>query len=323
MAVSIRSAGLALFALFACDAPTREEIGGLQQRLDTVVADTAELRKQNEGLVEGLRKQQESAAAQTHALEATTAELAVAKARIDTIQAKLDAPPPVAPPPATPPVAAGRPDPTVRYRVDIGDSNAEGAADAKVTLVVFSDFQCPFCARAETTLTQLQKDYGKDLRVVAKYNPLGFHAQAAPAARAAEAAGKQGKFWEMHDKLYQNNKALGDADLEGYAKALGLDLKQFRRDADSKATDERIAADIKQAKELGARGTPSFFVNGKILTGAQPLEKFKEVIDAEIAEADRRLASGVSRASLYADLMATATPGIGASASPGTIVEKP
>ena len=323
MAVSIRFAGLPLFALLACDAPTREEIGGLQQRLDTLVTDTAELRKQNEGLVEGLRKQQESGAAQTHALEAATAELAVAKARIDTIQAKLDAPPPVAPPPATPPVAAGRPDPTVRYRVDIGDANAEGSADAKVTLVVFSDFQCPFCARAETTVAQLQKHYGKDLRVVAKHNPLGFHAQAAPAARAAEAAGKQGKFWEMHDKLYENNKALGDADLEGYAKALGLDLKQFRRDADSKATDERIAADIKQAKELGARGTPSFFVNGKILTGAQPLEKFKEVIDAEIAEADRRIASGVSRASLYADLMATATPGIGASASPGTIVEKP
>jgi hypothetical protein len=131
--------------------------------------------------------------------------------------------------------------------------------------VIFSDFQCPFCARP---------------------------------GRACEAAGKQGKFWEMYAKLFENTKALSDADVEGYAKELKLDVKQWKVDLASTAIKDRIEADKKQARELGANGTPAFFINGKFLSGAQPLESFKAAIDAEIVEADKLIARGVSKKGL-------------------------
>lgn len=107
-------------------------------------------------------------------------------------------------------------DPTV-FKVPIEGSPTKGSADALVTLVEFSDYQCPFCSRADATVKQLQKDYGSKLRVVMKQNPLSFHPRAKPAALAAMAAGEQGKYWEYHEKLFANAKALEDADLEKYA----------------------------------------------------------------------------------------------------------
>lgn len=231
--------------------------------------------------------------------------------RLDGIQASLDdlrAARPAAP---TDGVKPGRPDPRLVHRMTIDGASARGPATAKVTVVACSDFQCPFCARAAPTLDQLAEIYGEELRIVFKHNPLPMHPRALTAAKAAEAAGKQGKFWEMYGKLFENIKALSDADVEGYAKELKLDIKQWKVDMASTSVKDRIDADKKQAKELGATGTPAFFINGKHLSGAQPIEKFKSAIDAEIVEADKLIAAGTSRAGLYAELMAKATPGVG------------
>ncbi|MBC8074235.1 MAG: thioredoxin domain-containing protein, partial [Deltaproteobacteria bacterium] len=236
---------------------------------------------------------------------AAQAELATLKARVAVLETVPKAEPP------GPKVVAGRPDPSARYRVDIADAYADGSSDARVTVVVFSDFQCPFCARVQPTLDELQNAYKGDVRVVAKHNPLAFHPNAMIAARAAEAAGKQGKFWEMHDKLYANPKALAQRDLEGYAKELKLDVSAFRRDMDAKDVQDRIGAHVAQAKQLGASGTPSFFVNGRVLVGAQPLESFKALVDEELAAADAIIAGGVARSAVYDQLMATAKPGVG------------
>jgi len=292
-------------AVAACDAPTREEVAGLQQRLDSLAAEQTALRTASDGAKAELAKRGEADAAHDAALAAAQTETIALREALTAAEARI----PVAPP--TPLPVAGKPDPAARYRVTLGDSEFEGPADAKVTVVIFSDFQCPFCARVQPTLDEVRKAYAADVRIVAKHNPLSFHPNAEPAARAALAAGKQGKYWEMHDQLYTDTKALSQTDLEGYAKALGLDLAQFRRDMDDKAIVERIAADQRQAAELGARGTPSFFVNGRYVAGAQPLASFKTLIDAEIAEADRRIASGTPRAGLYEALMASATPGVG------------
>jgi protein-disulfide isomerase len=138
-----------------------------------------------------------------------------------------------------------------------------------------------------------------------------MHANAMGAALAAEAAGKQGKFWELHDKLYENIRALSPAEIEGYAKELKLDVARLEKDRDSSAVKDIIDAHGKQASELGVRATPSFFINGRYLAGAQPLEVFKSLVDTEIAKADEVIARGVSRAGVYDELMSTAKPGVG------------
>ncbi|HYO71121.1 MAG TPA: thioredoxin domain-containing protein, partial [Archangium sp.] len=120
-------------------------------------------------------------------------------------------------------------DPTV-FKVPIDGSPVKGNADALVTLVEFSDYQCPFCSRADATVKQLQKDYGSKLRVVMKQNPLSFHPRAKPAALAAMAAGEQGKYWEYHEKLFANAKALEDTHLEKYAEELGLNISRWKAD---------------------------------------------------------------------------------------------
>jgi len=298
---------IVFLALVACDAPKREEVTGLQSRVDTLAAEQAASRTQIEALRQAITKHDEKATVEASAVQALRDDLTATKDQLAALQTKLDTVP------VKPTVAplAGRPDPALRYNVALGDSNAEGSADAKVTIVIFSDFQCPFCGRAQATLEQLQKDYGSDLRLVAKHNPLPMHPQADFAARAAEAAGKQGKFWEMYGKLFENIKALSDAEIEGYAKDLKLDVEQWKVDMASTSTKDRIDADKKQARELGATGTPAFFINGKHLSGAQPLEKFKLAIDAEIVEADKLIAGGTSRTRLYDELMGKAVPGVG------------
>jgi protein-disulfide isomerase len=298
---------LLFLALGACDAPKREEVTGLQSRVDTLVAEQTALRTQIDTLQQALTKQTEKATVDASAVQALKDELASTREQLVALQAKVDA---AAVKPTTP-LRPGRPDPLERYNVALGDATFEGSDEAKVTIVIFSDFQCPFCARAQTTLEELQKHYGTDLRLVAKHNPLPMHPQADFAARACEAAGKQGKFWEMYAKLFENTKALSDADVEGYAKDLKLDVKQWKADMASTSIKDRIEADKKQAKELGATGTPAFFINGKFLSGAQPFESFRTAIDAEIVEADKLLARGVSKKGLYDELMATAKAGVG------------
>ncbi len=188
------------------------------------------------------------------------------------------------------------------YKVPVGNSPGMGGSEPLVTIIAFSEFQCPFCKRVLPTLDTLKKDYGDKIRVVFKHNPLPFHKDAEPAARAAIAAGMQGKFWEMHDKLFQDTKALKQENLETYAKELGLDMAKWKADMDSDAAKKQIKEDQAIASQFGARGTPNFFINGRKLTGARPVASFKSVIDEEIKKAEALIAKGTPRAKVYEEL---------------------
>ena len=126
-----------------------------------------------------------------------------------------------------------------------------------------------------------------------------MHNRAMAAALAAEAAGKQGKFWEMHDKLFQDPRALTDENFEKYATEVGLDIAKFKEDMQDKGLEAKIKKQQAQGNTLGARGTPAFFVNGRFLSGAQPFEAFKAIIDDEMKKADALLAAGTAKDKLY------------------------
>jgi len=131
-----------------------------------------------------------------------------------------------------------------------------------------------------------------------------------PAALAAEAAGKQGKFWEMHDKLFADQKGLTPENFEKYAKDLGLDVAQFKKDMGSEELKKRITDQQREGAKLGARGTPAFFINGRFLSGAQPLANFKKVIDEEIKRADEELKKGTPKDKLYGKLIEKGKAGV-------------
>jgi protein-disulfide isomerase len=213
-------------------------------------------------------------------------------------------PPAAAPEGAAPPAPARpQPDPNAVYRVPVTAAQpVRGPADALVTMVVVSDFQCPFCSRVEPTVTQLIESYGRDLRVVWRNNPLPFHENAGPAAELAmEAFEQQGSdgFWRMHDTLFEHQTALARTDLEGYAQAQGLNMTAVRNALDNNTHQASITADQDLARQLGASGTPSFFINGRNLRGAQPIEQFRTVIDAARTDAQARVAAGTPRARVY------------------------
>jgi protein-disulfide isomerase len=189
-------------------------------------------------------------------------------------------------PPARLPVAAQRPsgpDPDKRHAVKVDGAPILGPAQAPVTLVEFSDFQCPFCSRVYPTLQQIRQEYGDKVRIVFKHYPLSFHTKAPAAHAAAEAAHRQGKFWEMHDKIFANQREMSEEKYVAYAQELGLDVEKFKQDLASADVKQRVDEDTEQASGLGVRGTPTFFINGKFLSGAQPIEAFKRVIDEELA----------------------------------------
>jgi protein-disulfide isomerase len=190
------------------------------------------------------------------------------------------------------------------YKVAVGDAPTHGGDQPKVTIVEYSDFQCPYCGRAEGTLSQLLKDYGKDVSVSYKENPLPFHQNAMPAALAAEAARAQGKFWEMHDKMFASQQNLDRASLDKYAQEIGLNMSKYKEAMDKKDGEAHIKADMAEAEKFGARGTPNFFINGRNFRGAQPLEAFKSVIDEELKKADAKIAAGTPRGQVYAALTA-------------------
>src|SRR5262249_42455436 len=152
-------------------------------------------------------------------------------------------------------------------------------------------------------LDQLLKDYGNDVELAFRHNPLPFHPNAMPGAMAAEAAREQGKFWEMHDKMFTNQQTLDRPALDKYAQEIGLDMGKFKEAMEKEKGKERIKRDMDDAAKFGARGTPNFFINGRNFRGAQPLEAFKSVIDEEIKKADAKLQAGTSRGELYAALI--------------------
>lgn len=188
--------------------------------------------------------------------------------------------------------------------VDISGAPTMGDPNAPITLVEFTDFECPFCARANNTVkTLMEKNPGK-IKVVFKHNPLSFHKNADAAHRAAEAAGLQGKFWEMSQKLFDNQKALTMPDIEKYAAELGLDVAKLKADMENELIKNRVAADLSQGKSVTVQGTPHFFMNGTRIKGAQPLESFQAALDKELAIADKYIKRGVAADALYKTIIA-------------------
>jgi RNA polymerase sigma factor (sigma-70 family) len=160
----------------------------------------------------------------------------------------------------------------------------KGEHDAKVSIVVCSDFDCPFCAKATATIDKIRETYGDKVAVHWLNNPLPFHEGAEPAARASLAAAAQGKFWEMHDLLFARADMRDEKELIALAKEQGLDVDRFTTDLRAQATKDAVVEQQRTCLGNGAHGTPSFFINGDLVVGAQPFESFKTVIDDELAD---------------------------------------
>lgn len=215
---------------------------------------------------------------------------------------------PTAAPTAATPAPGATPPPTAAVAdaalppppgIDWKGSPAVGdPSSAKVIVIEFSDFQCPVCKRAADELHPLLPALTRDSAalVVFKQNPLEMHKNAKPAALASAAAHLQGKFWEMHDKLFELNHLLADDSMYvGVAKGLGLDLAKFDADRKGKDVDKRVMAEAKLATDLDARGTPAYFVNGKKQVGWGSALGLKGMVDAERREVDKLIAAGKSR----------------------------
>ena len=168
------------------------------------------------------------------------------------------------------------------HRINLKGAPFRGSEDAKVTLVEFSDFQCPFCARVSPTLDKIEETYGEQVKIVFKHLPLSMHTKAPAAHAASVAAGEQGKFWEMHDKIFANQRQMSEENYVIWAGELGLDVDRFKTDLKSPAVKARVDADAREAAALGVTGTPAFFLNGKYYSGAKPYDEFKRLIDAAL-----------------------------------------
>ena len=208
--------------------------------------------------------------------------------------------------PAPPEREADDEDVTV-WRVPVGDAPTRGPATALVTIVEFSDFQCPFCKRVEGTLQRVLEAYGDDVRLVWRHQPLAFHPRAEPAAELTEVARKEKGdvkgFWAAHDAIFARHPALEDDDLAAIGRDLGLDAARVRRALATHEFHARIERDADLADALDAGGTPHFFVNGRRLVGAQPFERFKALMDEELAKARALVASGTPAARVYDETM--------------------
>jgi protein-disulfide isomerase len=158
----------------------------------------------------------------------------------------------------------------------------KGPADAPIQIVEFSDFQCPFCARAGATLQQIADKYGDQVQIFFRDFPLPFHNRAQAAAEAAQCANEQGKFWEYHDLLFTKQNALENDQLKQYAAELGLDATKFAACLDQGSFAQAVKNDHIEGGKLGVSGTPAFFINGRFLSGAQPYEAFARIIDEEL-----------------------------------------
>lgn len=170
-----------------------------------------------------------------------------------------------------------------RITVAIPDGTpAVGPATATVQLVAFSDFQCPYCAQAAPVMKQIAARYGDKVRIVFRDFPLPIHAQAPRAAEAARCAHAQGKFWQYFDRLFANQRALSDGDLKRYAQDLGMDAAGFGTCLDAGTFAGAVQADLREGQTYGVNSTPTFFINGRLLTGAQPIEAFSRIIDEEL-----------------------------------------
>jgi protein-disulfide isomerase len=170
-----------------------------------------------------------------------------------------------------------------RVPVEVGGAPVRGNPQAPVTIIEFSDFQCPYCVRARPAVARVREVYGDRVRFAFRHFPLDFHQQAAKAGEGVACAGEQGKFWEMHDLLWTNTAKLQVPDLKAHAATLGIDAAAFGQCLDSGRHSRLVAGDLEAGQGYGVSGTPAFFVNGRPLVGAQPFEAFAQVIDDELA----------------------------------------
>ncbi|MGE0548044.1 MAG: DsbA family protein [Kofleriaceae bacterium] len=198
-------------------------------------------------------------------------------------------------------------DPAQTYTVGLGlPGHQLGPDDAMVTVVVWSDFQCPFCAKAAPVLAQLRDKYGARIRIVFRHLPMAFHRDAALAAEAAIAAADQGKFWAFHDQIFARFGALSRKDLETFAGAAGLDLVRFRAALDDRRYRDLVAVEAASALALGIDGTPTMFINGTPIIGAQSLETLVRMVDVQLGRANAMVKNGVAAKDVYALLMSGA-----------------
>lgn len=179
-----------------------------------------------------------------------------------------------------------------RLNVPINGSPVKGFANAPVTIVEFSDFQCPYCAKSVAVISQLEKKYGGKVKFVFKHYPLErIHPAARSAAKASMAAGEQGKFWEYHDALMAKQsewgRGVGSIYYPRYAKQLGISEEKFKKDMKTPAYEKKINSDIALGKKLGVQSTPTFFVNGVLVRGARDVNYFSQVIDLLLAEKNK------------------------------------
>lgn len=162
----------------------------------------------------------------------------------------------------------------------VADNNpTKGHKNAPITIIEYTDFQCPYCARGAKTIDRIVEMYPEKVRLAFKNNPLKFHAQALPAAKAALAANRQGKFWEYHDLLFKNSASLNEEKFLKFAQDLGLDMEKFNKDRNSEEIAKQIESEQASASKHKLTGTPSFVLNGVVIRGAQPPENFVNVID--------------------------------------------
>ncbi len=170
-----------------------------------------------------------------------------------------------------------------RVPIELAGAPLRGNPKAAVTIVEFSDFECPFCVRARPTVKRVRDTYGDKVQWAFRHYPLDFHPQAQKAGEAAACAAEQGRFWEMHDLLWDKPTELQVPELKQHAGALGLDAQAFAACLDGGRHAELVERDFRAGQEYGVTGTPAFFVNGRLISGAQPVEAFQQVIDDELA----------------------------------------
>jgi len=166
--------------------------------------------------------------------------------------------------------------------IPVEGSPVRGPSDARITMVEFSDFECPYCALATIEMRNIMASYPKDIKLIYKEFPLSMHPNAPLAAAAALAAGEQGKFWQMHDLLFKNFRKLNRDNILAWAKEIGLDVNKFKGDLDSGKYDPVVKKDVADGEKIGVYGTPSFFINGKQYNGPVTLDALRPILDAEL-----------------------------------------
>lgn len=161
------------------------------------------------------------------------------------------------------------------------DESIWGTKDAPIVLVEYSDFECPYCSNHAETIDQIKDVYGDKVTVIFRHFPLSFHANAQKAAESAECAGEQGKFWEMHDKLFEMNvnQNMSVANFKSAAAGLGLDTGKFDSCLDSGQMAQKVSKDMAGAQQAGVSGTPGTFINGQLVSGALPFEQFEQIFE--------------------------------------------